>query len=75
MSNLDKQVLVLNRSWQPINVVLADKRINNIRSNRTLEEAGLSLKIKPHQPAAKPFHETVRSNLKFPEWEFFVKKK
>jgi 5-methylcytosine-specific restriction endonuclease McrA len=57
------------------NVVLADKRINNIRGNRTLEEAGLSLKIKPHKPPAKPFHETVRSNLKFPEWEFFVKKK
>jgi len=57
------------------NVVLADKRINNIRGNRTLKEAGLSLKIKPHEPAAKPFHETVRSNLKFPEWEFFVKKK
>jgi 5-methylcytosine-specific restriction endonuclease McrA len=57
------------------NVVLADKRINNIRGNRTLEEAGLTLKIKPHEPAAKPFHETVRANLKFPEWEFFVKKK
>ena len=57
------------------NVVLADKRINNIRGNRTLQEAGLALKIKPHEPAAKPFHETVRANLKFPEWEFFVKKK
>ena len=27
------------------NVVLADKRINNIRGNRTLEQAGLTLKI------------------------------
>ena len=57
------------------NVVLADKRINNIRGNRTLEEAGLTLKIKPHEPTAKSFHETVRANLTFPEWEFFVKKK
>ena len=57
------------------NVVLADKQINNIRGNRSLEEAGLTLKVQPHEPAAKPFHETVRSNLKFPEWEFFVKKK
>jgi 5-methylcytosine-specific restriction endonuclease McrA len=57
------------------NVVLADKRINNIRGNRSLEEVGLTLKIRPHVPAAKPFHETVRSNLAFPEWEFFVKKK
>jgi 5-methylcytosine-specific restriction endonuclease McrA len=56
------------------NVVLADKRINNIRGNRTLEQAGLTLKIQPHAPSAKPFHETVRANLKFPEWEFFVKK-
>jgi 5-methylcytosine-specific restriction endonuclease McrA len=54
--------------------VLADKRINNIRGNRTLQEVGLTLKIKPHEPVAKPFHETVRANLKFPEWEFFVKK-
>jgi len=29
------------------NVVLAEKRINSIRGNRTLEEAGLELKIKP----------------------------
>ena len=57
------------------NVVLADKRINNMRGNRSLEEAGLTLKIRPHVPTAKPFHETVCSNLKFAEWEFFVKKK
>src|SRR5208283_1261169 len=29
------------------NVVLADKRINNIRGNRSLKEAGLTLKIQP----------------------------
>ena len=57
------------------NVVLADKRINNIRGNRTLKEAGLTLKVKPFVPTARPFHESVRSNLKFPEWEFFVKKR
>ena len=57
------------------NVVLADKRINNIRGNRSLEEAGLTLKIQPRVPTAKPFHETVRADLKFPEWEFFVKQK
>ena len=57
------------------NVVLADKRINNMRGNRSLEEAGLTLKIRPHVPTAKPFHETVRANLKFAEWEFFVKRK
>ena len=56
------------------NVVLADKRINNIRGNRSLKEAGLTLKIQPKVPGAKPVHESLKSRLKFPEWEFFVKK-
>ena len=56
------------------NVVLADKRINNIRGNRSLKEAGLTLKIQPRVPAAKPFDESLRNRLKFPEWEFFVKR-
>ena len=56
------------------NVVLADKRIDNIRGNRSLKEAGLTLKIQPKVPAAKPFHESLKSRLEFPEWEFFVKK-
>ena len=49
------------------NVVLADKRINNIRGNRSLKEAGLTLKIQPKVPGAKPFHESLKSRLKFPE--------
>lgn len=58
------------------NVVLADKRINNMRGNRSLKEAGLTLKIQPTVPAAKPFHQTLaKSGCKFPEWEFFIKKK
>ena len=32
------------------NVVLADKRINNFRGNRSLKEAGLTLKIQPKVP-------------------------
>lgn len=56
------------------NVVLADKRINNFRGNRSLKEAGLTLKIQPTVPTAKPFHESLRSRLKFPEWEFFVRR-
>ena len=59
-------------SWS--NIVLADKRINNIRGNRSLKEAGLTLKIQPREPKAKPFHETLRPGVKFAEWEFFVKK-
>jgi hypothetical protein len=35
------------------NVVLADKRINNIRGNRTPEQAGLTLKIQPESPSRK----------------------
>jgi hypothetical protein len=34
----------------------------------------LTLKIQPKVPGAKPFHESLKSRLKFPEWEFFVKK-
>lgn len=56
------------------NVVLADKRINSIRGNRSLKEAGLTLKIQPTVPPAKPFHESLKSRLAFPEWAFFVKK-
>ena len=56
------------------NVVLADKRINNLRGNRSLKEAGLTLKIQPTAPRAKPFHESLRNQLKFPEWEFFVRR-
>ena len=56
------------------NVVLADKRINNIRGNRSLKEAGLTLKIQPKVPGANLFHESLKSRLKFSEWEFFVKK-
>lgn len=49
------------------NVVLADKRISNIRGNRTLKDAGLTLKIQPRVPEAKPFHHTLaRSRLQFP---------
>jgi 5-methylcytosine-specific restriction endonuclease McrA len=56
------------------NVVLADKRINNLRGNRSLKEAGLTLKIQATVPRAKPFHESLRNQLKFPEWEFFMRR-
>jgi 5-methylcytosine-specific restriction endonuclease McrA len=56
------------------NVVLADKRINNFRGNRSLKEAGLTLKIQPIVPTAKPFQESLRNRLKVPEWEFFVRR-
>ena len=56
------------------NVVLADKQINNLRGNRSLKEAGLTLKIQPTVPTAKQFHESIRHQLKFPEWEFFVRR-
>jgi 5-methylcytosine-specific restriction endonuclease McrA len=46
---IEREPLFIPRSkggateWK--NVVLADKRINNIRGNRSLKEAGLTLKI------------------------------
>src|SRR3984893_5817786 len=56
------------------NVVVADKRITTIRGNRTLEQAAHTLKIQRRAPAAKPFHESLRNRLKFPEWELFVRR-
>jgi hypothetical protein len=48
------------------NVVLADKRINNLRGNRSLKEAGLTLKIQPRVPPAKPFHEKPSKQAQVP---------
>ncbi len=60
-------------TWE--NIVLAHKRINNLRGNRSLKEAGLTLKIQPRVPEAKPFHTILAtSTLKFPEWNYFVKR-
>ncbi len=56
------------------NCVLADRKVNNIRGNRSLKEAGLTLKIQPRVPEAKPFHSILATSaLKFREWELFVK--
>jgi hypothetical protein len=54
--------------------VLADKKVNNRRGNKTLAEAGLKLKKKPHTPKAKPFVQTLK-RMAFPEWEHFIFKK
>lgn len=54
------------------NVVLADKKINNQRGNKSHEEFSLKLKTKPFQPKPRPFMEYVQSRIRFAEWEFFV---
>src|SRR5208282_1169839 len=59
----------------PALLVLADKRINNIRVNHTLEDAGLTLKVRPYVRSAWPFHEIVRTNLTFPEWGSSLRRK
>ena len=57
------------------NVVLADKKVNNLRGDKSLKEAGLILRVQPFVPSARPFHESLRRRgITFPEWEFFVKK-
>ena len=55
------------------NVVLAKKKINNRRGNKSLEEAGLTLKIKPHTPKPKTFAATLHGRIKFSEWKQFIK--
>ena len=69
------RILVYVGSYINQNPAALHKRINNIRGNHTLEDAGLTLKVRPYVPSARPFHEIVRTNLTFPEWGFFVKKK
>jgi hypothetical protein len=49
-------------------------KTDGLRGNRLLKEAGLTLKIQPTMPTAKPFHESLRNQLKFPDWEFFVRR-
>lgn len=55
-------------AWE--NCVLADKKVNNRRGNKPLEEVGLKLQVPPSVPKPKPF--TVREGRLLKEWVPFV---
>jgi 5-methylcytosine-specific restriction endonuclease McrA len=54
------------------NMVWMDKKINSVKNNKTLEEAGLTLIRKPFKPKPLPASATIRE-LKHRDWKFFLK--
>lgn len=57
-------------SWD--NCVLADKRINHRKGNRTPDEAGLKLVRLPQQPREMPATAFIRNTHAIPDWEMFL---
>ena len=51
------------------NVVLADKRINNLRGNRSLEQAGLTLEDSAEGPARSRSMKAFEDRLNFRQWD------
>jgi len=58
-------------SWT--NCVIAHKDINTIKADRTPEEAGLKLLIKPTAPKEMPVSYYIRNKHNIKEWEMFLK--
>lgn len=54
------------------NVVLADKKLNTIKADRTPQEAGLKLLRSPKAPAEMPVMATIRNPHGIPDWEHFL---
>jgi 5-methylcytosine-specific restriction endonuclease McrA len=56
-------------TWE--NCVLADKKVNSAKGNKTPEEVGLRLIRKPHEPKEAPVNPKNFSQI--PDWELFLK--
>lgn len=54
------------------NCVLAHKKVNAEKANRTPEEAGLTLLKKPSIPRELPITMYIRNKYNIPEWEPFL---
>jgi 5-methylcytosine-specific restriction endonuclease McrA len=54
------------------NCVLADKRINHRKGNRTPDEAGLKLVRSPQVPREMPATVFIRNTHAIPDWEMFL---
>ena len=52
--------------------MLADKRINHRKGNRTPDEAGLKLVRLPQQPREMPATAFIRNTHAIPDWEMFL---
>jgi 5-methylcytosine-specific restriction endonuclease McrA len=59
-------------TWE--NVVPCDRELNSIKADRTPKEAGLQLRVVPHEPRRVPFTEILRKReLTYEEWGMFIK--
>jgi 5-methylcytosine-specific restriction endonuclease McrA len=58
-------------SWT--NCVLAHRDINTKKGNRTPEEAGLELLIKPYEPRELPVTFYIKNKHNIKEWNYFLK--
>jgi 5-methylcytosine-specific restriction endonuclease McrA len=54
------------------NCVLADKRINSRKADRTPDEVGLKLQRKPAPPREMPATYYIRNTHGVPDWEMFL---
>ena len=57
-------------SWE--NCVLADKRVNHRKGNRTPDEAGLKLLRAPQTPRELPASAFIRNTHSVTDWEMFL---
>lgn len=57
-------------SWE--NCVLADKKVNSKKADRSLEESGLKLLKKPIQPRSLPSSYYIRNHHQVKDWELFL---
>ena len=57
-------------SWD--NCVLADKKVNSRKANRTPDEVGLKLLRKPAQPRELPSSYYIRNTHGVPDWNMFL---
>ena len=57
-------------SWE--NCVLAERRLNSDKGDRTPSEAGLKLIKRPVTPKPVPVTLTLKNNLGIPDWDLFL---
>jgi 5-methylcytosine-specific restriction endonuclease McrA len=57
-------------SWE--NCVLAERRLNSDKGDRTPAEAGLKLIKRPITPPPVPITLTLKNNLSIPDWDHFL---
>lgn len=57
------------------NLVIACKEINQLKADRTPEQAGLRLIKPPADPGTHPVSEFINNPFNVTEWEIFLKKK